>query len=116
MEKNELINVMAQFGGSDLFHAINRHDEFFITEGCYYIRGKWNLSWLFDVIACAQQKFRHQEFQVWEFNYQKESCLIKCTDRKGNLLFAQEVRNQTLPLPSILLWVVDQVCMLPSEF
>lgn len=107
---------MAHFKGSDVFYPVIAQNEFFITEGCYYLREHWKLGWLFDVIGCGQHKVANHSFQVWEFSSKDGFCLIKCTDGNNNLLFAQEIENSDLPLPSILLWVVDMVCMLPSEY
>ena len=109
---------LAQFCGSE---TVYKHWLGLIyTDGVKYLAEKAGAYWLIDLVASHQRgKLRQEPFQVWTLtvNLKKQTARAECrADSDTPILKAQNIEYTDFPLPSIKLWLVDGVLMLPSEY
>jgi hypothetical protein len=57
------------------------------------------------------------EFQVWKLIKQGDGTwFIHCDDGNGKTLAGQEIPYSDFLLDQLELWLIDGVCLLPSEY
>ena len=120
MEAIETIQAnLPQFIGSQTLipHFIGKN-KIHLTEGADYIRNSCDSYWLFDIILSYQNDKRllNQHFQVWRLSKFNDSGVVVCEDGNDNLLLKQVIEFTDFPLNSITFWLVQDVCMLPTEY
>jgi hypothetical protein len=56
--------------------------------------------------------------QVWTLTVppSKQHSTLTCTDGDGEHLWTEDIDLTDFPLPSVTIWVVDQIMMLPQEY
>jgi hypothetical protein len=91
------------------------------TDGVKYLAEKAGAYWLIDLVASHQTaRLRQEEFQVWilTVNCERTPMAVAtcCADTSAPVLVRQEIPYTDFPLPSIRLWLVGGVLMLPSEY
>ena len=119
--KEEFIRVLHGFHGTEEYH---RHSlpnglSLQLTDGCEFVRENAGEGayWLFDIILSWQYKLHQQPFQVWQLRQlENSSWTIRCTDGNNNVLATQDIPYSDFPIDSIDIWLVDGVCLLPSEY
>ena len=117
----ELAKNLHSFTGTSQYyqHKLPGCGELLLTDGCDYLRenAAGGSYWLFDLILSWQMKLRSQRFQVWRLVVQDDdSAEIECTDGNKNFLCSQDIPFTDFPLKEIVIWVVDGVALLPSEY
>jgi hypothetical protein len=92
-----------------------------LTDGCSFVREQCKAHWLFDAILSYQsdERLRNVKFQIWILQRLKKdlSWEIKCFEDTGKKpIITQIIEFSDFPLDSIKIWVIDNVCLLPSEY
>jgi hypothetical protein len=88
-----------------------------LTDGCHFIRENAGAYWLFDLILSWQMQLKGYEFQVWKLIKQGDGTwFIHCDDGNGKTLAGQEIPYSDFLLDQLELWLIDGVCLLPSEY
>ena len=91
------------------------------TDGVKFLAEKAGAFWLIDLVASHQTaRLQKEEFQVWILTVSRNRtpmAVATCqTDTDEPLLVRQEIDYTDFPLPSIKLWLVGGVLMLPNEY
>ncbi len=116
---DEFKDVLAGFIGTENYylHRLPGGLTMKLTDGCKFVKEYGNAYWLFDIILSWQMKLQNQSFQVWKLIKQGDgSWFIQCTDGNDQVVAAQEITYSIFPQDRLELWLVDGVCMLPSEY
>jgi hypothetical protein len=119
--KEEFWRTLQGFHGTEEYH---RHTlpnvmSLLLTDGSEFVRENSGEGayWLFDIILIRQYKLHQQPFQVWKLRKQEDdSWIIQCIDGNDNQLAAQDIPYSDFPIDSIDIWLVDGICLLPSEY
>lgn len=115
-----LAEIEARFsGGSDTIyrHWLCRAHAY--TAGVQFLASIAGAYWLIDEIILAQMdgELRKQPFQVWTLTVQENSTgLLLVDDGNGNELLVKSLSYTDFPMPSFVLWLVDQTLLLPCEY
>ncbi len=111
---------LAQFCGTEKWwkHWTGRIT---FTDGVKFLAEKAGAFWLIDLIASHQTaRLRQEEFQIWILKVDRGKtpmAVATCqADTDAPILVRQEIDYTDFPLPSIKLWLVDRVLMLPHEY
>ena len=123
MDKEKIQSDLKQFNGSG---GIVRHlhpgiTPMFITEGCNYVRNECKAFWLFDAILSYQDDklLWNVGFQIWTLEEQQNDLtwLLTCKEdsNKPNII-RQKIEYSDFPLEKLVVWVIDRVALLPSEY
>ena len=91
------------------------------TDGVKFLAEKAGAFWLIDLVASYQTaRLRQEEFQIWTLTVDRNGtprAVATCqTDTNEPPLVRQEIDHTDFPLPSIKLWLVGRVLMLPNEY
>ncbi len=91
------------------------------TDGVKFLAEKAGAFWLIDLVASHQTaRLRQEEFQLWILTVDRDNtpmAVATCQADTGKpLLVRQEIDYTDFPLPSIKLYLVDGVLMLPDEY
>ena len=113
-----LLHELSQFTGTEEYyeHSIGRM-RLLLTDGCHFVRERFQAYWLFDVVLSHQtsKRVRDEVFQVWKLKRFRKRWIINCTDGNGKLLAKQIIEYSDFPLDEITIWIEDGVALLPSE-
>ena len=115
--QNLIIHEMAHFTGT-----VNYWEhQFFkisinLTDGANYIRTNCGAYWLFDLIT--QQTYQKDKSYVVKLKNIKESeYIFNVLDwQTDEIIYQQEIPFSDFPLDQIKLYVLNGVCLLPSEY
>jgi hypothetical protein len=106
-------------GSTQVFPRLIGDYMMMLTEGVIYVADEGHAWWLPDLIHSYQYQpiiFR-EKFQRWVLKkYSDDTWTINCTDGNGKALCTQHIQYSDFPLPEIILWVVNETIMLPSEY
>jgi hypothetical protein len=121
METTEIKQTLEGFTGTTQYymHYFPQGLKILLTDGCDYIREKCEAYWLFDAILSFQLKsqIREEPFQVWKLQKQPDnSWELLCEDGNKKVIAVQAIEYSDFPLDEIIIWLVDGVAMLPSEY
>ena len=91
------------------------------TDGVKFLAEKAGAFWLIDLVASHQTaRLRREEFQIWTLSVNRSKtpmAVATCQADTGKpLLVRQEIDHTDFPLPSIKLFLVNGVLMLPDEY
>jgi hypothetical protein len=91
------------------------------TEGVKAMANKNHAYWLIDAISAAQIKsnVKREPFQVWVLtvNQIKGSAILTMDDGNGRTpVYMEKIPYTDFPLPTIKIWVDDNVMLLPEEY
>ena len=90
------------------------------TDGAKYVADQAGAYWLLDAIAIAQacdRRVAAEGLQVWVLVvHDDQRATLTCEDGNAHRVAQQQIPFTDFPLPSITLWCVDRVIMLPSEY
>ena len=119
--KEEFNRSLSGFHGTENYYEHRLHNglSMNLTDGCDFVRANAanGAYWLFDLILSWQNKLKGETFQVWKLEKQPdETWTIECRDGNNNFLAAQEIPYSDFPLDKFEVWLIDQVCLLPSEY
>lgn len=116
--KQEILNELAHFTGSEqLWEHKTIGEKLLLTDGCNYLREKANCRWLFDLIFSHQRSLTGQNFQCWALKrIDGNEFVATCDDGNDNELIRQDIPFSDMVLDEIQIWVIDGVCLLPSEY
>jgi len=119
ISKQEFQTVLKGFIGSEQYHRHRLPNGMYLllTDGCNYVREKGEAYWLFDLILSWQLKPRKHRFQVWKLEKQNDNTwFAECTDGNNMFIVGQEIGCCDFPLDKIEIWVIDGICLLPTEY
>jgi len=90
------------------------------TMGVRYVAKEGGAQWLIDEIALSQRSEKRlagQPFQVWKLTVNADHTgMITVEDGNDTVLFTKALDDIDFPLPEIILWLSDNVILLPTEY
>lgn len=115
--KEEILETLPHFNGTEqLWEHRTFAGSIFLSGGCNFIREKAQCRWLFDLIFSHQLKLKTESFQCWKLNrVDGNSFSVQCSDGNKTILVSQVISYSDFPLDEIEIWMIDSVCLLPSE-
>ncbi len=117
--QQEIISTLPYFSGSSNYfeHKTFGYGFSHLTEGAAYIRDKCNCYWLFDLMLSFKHKLQGESFVQWDLSQAiNGTWVIAASDGNGNTLASQDIKYSDFPLAGVVLWMIDNVVMLPSEY
>lgn len=90
-----------------------------LTKGAYFLASAGHAFWLFNIILCYQltPKFLNLYYQSWKLRRSDgNSFVLTANDSDKNKLAEQHIPFSDFPLDAADIWLIDKVCMLPSEY
>lgn len=120
--KQEILDELAQFRGTERYHEhiMFGYGSIILTDGIAWLRERCKCYWLLDLILSAQrieEKLHGEDFQEWELRkLEDETWKVTCDDGNDNELVRQDISFSDMPLDEIKIWLIDGVCLLPSEY
>lgn len=121
METSEIQHSLQEFHGTEGYHKhlFPGKSPILLTDGCSFVRRECKAYWLFDAILSYQcdKLVGRIPFQKWILKQQRKDLtwLLLCYDGE-KLMISQKIEFSDFPLPGIEIWVIDKVCLLPSEY
>lgn len=115
----EFKDTLTGFIGTEHYylHRLSNGLKIKLTDGCQFVREFASAYWLFDILVSWQMKLQNYPFQVWTLIKQGDgSWFIQCTDGNDQVLGCQEIENSDFPIDQLEVWLIDGVCLLPSEY
>lgn len=111
------LSDLGQFTGTDNYYKHWLGYKY--TDGVKYLAEKTQCYWLLDAIFSYHRK---EPFQVWELvtfidgENNKGAILTMRQDTGAKVEVRQEIEYTDFTLPSIKLWLIEGVLILPSEY
>ncbi len=116
---DEFKDTLAGFTGTENYylHHLTNGMTMKLTDGAQFVREFGNAYWLFNIILSWQMKLHTFPFQVWRLQKQGDgSWFIQCMDGDDHILGCQEIGYTEFPVAQLEIWLVDGVCLLPTEY
>lgn len=115
--KQEVLAQLLYFTGSEkMWEHRTPFGKLLLTDGCNYVRGLGS-RWLFDLLQSYQGKLKNEEFQCWTLKRTKGNEFVAvCDDGNDNELVRQVIPFSDFVLDEIRIWLIDGICLLPSEY
>lgn len=111
---------LGQFYGTEKWFRHNFYRNILHTEGVQYLADHTNSFWLIDEIAGIYSKYYNENnyFQVFklEVNLEKQTAVLTVTNGNEEPVTTKKIKYTDFPLDEIVLWCVDHVIMLPTEY
>ncbi|MDF1864418.1 MAG: hypothetical protein P1U70_06270 [Saprospiraceae bacterium] len=117
--KQELINGLDQFYGSEVFYYQPLYPQYRYTEGVKYLAEHAGVYWLLDYVFANQldAPIKAEGFQVWELTLNDDgSAVIRVEDGNKNEVKRYDLSFTDFPLKQYSLWFIDGTLLLPSEY
>jgi len=112
MEKEELLNNLAQFTGTEYYYKHFTSGKY--TDGVKFLAEKANCYWLLDAIFSYNRK---EHFQLWKLRVNNHKGVLTMQEDSDTLaLITQEFDYTDFPLVSIDLYLIDNILILPGEY
>lgn len=87
------------------------------TDGITYLQQEGGCYWLIDAIASYQLNWQTVPFQVWTLKAKDSKGILTMKEDTGMPeLVKQEIPYTDFPMEEVQVWVIDGVCILPSEY
>jgi hypothetical protein len=111
---------LARFTGTEYWYQHPLVPTVAYTDGAKFVATEGGAYWLLDIIALAQRYEKAviaEPFQAWKLTVQKErTATLICEDGNGKQVYWQHLDYTDFPLAEIILYVTDQVILLPGEY
>ncbi len=123
MNTYEIQWALREFTGTEGYHS-HLHpgkSPIKLTDGCAFVREQCKAYWLFDAILSYQcdPRLRKVKFQIWILQRLKKDLSWELTckvDTGKKPIITQIIEFSDFPLDSIRIWMIDGICLLPSEY
>jgi hypothetical protein len=116
----ELEADLCQFTGTEAYHKFSPFSKLVLTDGVKYLCEKAGAYWLMDAIASYQKRCNADEmlraFQIWTLTVEDSSGTLKCERDTNDVAITQNIPYTDFPMPSVKLYCIDGVILLPSEY
>lgn len=119
ISKQDLINGLDQFYGSDVSYYQPLYPKYRYTEGVKFLVEHAEAYWLLDYIFSNQldEAIKAEEFQVWEITiHDDNSAVIRVEDGNKNEVKRYDLTFTDFPLKKYSLWFIGGTLLLPSEY
>ena len=104
---------LAQFTCTEQYHILDCMRQLKCTDGVAHLAKEGGAYWLIDAIASYQRK---EPCQFWHLEVTgKKAVLTMREDSDQPILVTQKIGFTDFPF-SVDIWVMDSVCLLPSEY
>ncbi len=109
---------LEHFTGSETWYTHKLFPSFHYTEGVRYVAQTASAYWLLDAIMSNQLKpaLKNQQFQQWKLAVTARRGKLICDDGNGKVLHEQSILYTDFPETGVVIWLVDKVLLLPSEY
>lgn len=117
--KQDLLNGLDQFYGSDTVYYLPLFPKYKYTEGVRFLAQNVGGYWLLEYIFSNQHdaSIKAEEFQVWKIIVRNDnSAVIRVEDGNKNLVKSFDLVFTDFPLKEYSLWFVGGTLLLPSEY
>ncbi|MGA2296355.1 MAG: DUF6876 family protein [FCB group bacterium] len=115
-EKQQLINDLNQFHGTEHYY---RYLGIILTDGVKFLCESAKCWWYADIIASMQfeNKVKKEPFQVFKLNVNPDqTARVTIEDGNDNIIFYQDIQYTDFPLDKFVVWCIDKIALLPSEY
>ena len=119
LSKQDLINGLDQFYGSDVFYYQPLYPMYRYTEGVKYLAKNAGAYWLLDYIFSHQRdvSIKAERFQVWKLTVNDDnSAVIRVEDGNNNEVKCYNLTFTDFPLKKYSLWFIGGMLLLPNEY
>lgn len=115
MTEQQFKDNLRQFTGTEKYY---RHTLGLVfTDGVNWCINTCSCYWFLTMIGSYKYQLGKEEFQVWQLAKTAEAkAIVICEDGNKNELIRQEIPFTDFPYSRLVLWCVDGVIMLPSEY
>ena len=112
---NTLRSMLPQFSGTANYYKHSFLDtKLVLTDGCAYLRETAQCYWLFDLIA--QQLPSKTDFIVKLKQHKEGHWIFSCQCFiSTEVFYTQKIPYSDFPLPEIIIWIENNIALLPSE-
>ena len=116
LSAQEIRNGLLNFTGTE--HYYKYLLGFKLTDGAKFIADSCGAYWLMDIIASYKHlpEVAKEQFQVYTLMVKNGIRMVTVEDGDDNVLHMQAIPNTDFPLEEIIIWMVDDVIMLPGEY
>lgn len=116
--KEELLATLDQFTGSQQAFYHPMFKKFVYTEGVRYLAQNAECYWLLEHIFLHQTnpKIKAEGFQTWKLVKQEDTATITIDDGNGNIIETFPIDFTDFPLDEIILFMIGDTLLLPSEY
>jgi len=105
-----------QFTGTQKWYK-TAFNEFYYTDGIYYLAKKYQAYWLLDIILSHQGEIRQLPFQIWEIWSQDNQAVVTMREDDGEpMRVRQDINFTDFPDGYMKLYLIDKILLLPSEY
>jgi hypothetical protein len=118
MYESNLYGELERFTGTKNYYNYNLNNIVF-TDGVKYLADKADAYWLINTIAsCQTNGIEKITFQAWglTINSRKGVVLTMKEDNIFPRLVREDTGHYDFPIPTVDLWLINKVLMLPSEY
>ena len=119
MDAKQIMAGLNQFTGTETWWKHPLLTKYTYTDGVKYVADSCKAYWLIDAILAWQsnKSVQKQEFQVWKLTEQNDgSWRLICEDGDNHVVAIQAIPFSDFPLNEIVIWLTDNVLLLPSEY
>lgn len=119
LSKQDLLNGLKQFYGSETAYYLPLFSKYKYTEGVKYLAKNAGAYWLLEYIFSNQLDavINAEGFQVWKIIVKDDnSAVIHMEDGNKNEVKRFDLTFTDFPLAECNLWFIDGTLLLPSEY
>lgn len=108
---------LSQFTGTETWYRHSLQKSFLYTEGVQYFAEHAGCYWFLDIIATEIFQLQKQwPFLVIELDVVGTKAQIRTTDGNENQVWTRSVSFTDCPEGRFKFYLVDNICLLPSEY
>jgi uncharacterized protein DUF6876 len=108
-----------EFTGTETWYQHNLMTHVKYTEGAKYLAEEGKAWWFLDTVATHQAipKLKEERFQVWKLDvYPDKKATITVEDGNANQLAQFRIPYTDFDERNAVLWCVDNIILLPTEY
>lgn len=117
MEQNKrnINNELRQFTGTEKWYKHITGNLY--TDGVKYLAEEYCCYWFIDAVMFSGRIIQNQEFQVWKLiRVINDEFRLLCEDGNYNNLYTQDILFSDFPGDEVMLYLIEGVLLLPSEY
>ena len=115
--EKEILENLCFFTGSEHMYLHPFGIKF--SDGVKYLAESAEMWWYVDLVASYQHepKVKSESFQVFKLIVDEDkTAIVEISDGNNNILMKQKIEFTDTPLKEVVLWCIDKICILPTEY
>jgi hypothetical protein len=117
MTPEQIKDELRNFTGTE--HYYKHPFGILFSDGLKFLCDEAQCYWLLDLVASYQveESVMNEPFQVFKLTVNKDhSALVEISDGNDNILQHQFIEYTDFCLDEMIIWCIDKICILPSEY